>query len=112
MRQPGNEFKIDPFKAIGTEEMPAPVLSGQFAKDHAHWVSNTSIARQHKFCATLCVNFKAAGGLGKDEQACMDTCFSKFGAAFSAFQEEKQHYLSSLADVALRGEDRYASREI
>ena len=34
MRQPGNEFKIDPFKAIGTVEMPNPVLQGTFLKDH------------------------------------------------------------------------------
>ena len=64
MRQPGNEFKIDPFKAIGTVEMPSPVLQGTFLKDHEHWQNNTSISRQHKFCASLCVNFKVGSSLG------------------------------------------------
>ena len=64
MRQPGSETKIDPFKAIGTVEMPNPVLQGTFLKDHEHWQNNTSISRQHKFCASLCVNFKVGSSLG------------------------------------------------
>ena len=89
MRQPGNEFKIDPFKAISTEEIPAPIISGAFAKDHQRWITNAALSSQHKFCANMCVNFKSAGGLQKEEQSCIETCFSKYGAAFSAFQEEK-----------------------
>ncbi len=63
MRQPGNEFKIDPFKTIGTSEIQAPVIGGAFARDHQNWLSNQLIVRQHKFCANLCVNFTADGGL-------------------------------------------------
>jgi hypothetical protein len=37
MRQIGNEFNIDPFKAIGTIEMPAPTLEGETLKNHNHW---------------------------------------------------------------------------
>ena len=79
MRQPGNEFKIDPFKAIGTIEIPAPVIPAHFQKDHERWAIDTILARQHKFCANICVNFKGLGGLQKIEQSCLDTCFSKYG---------------------------------
>ena len=79
MRQPGNEFKIDPFQAIGSEEIPALAMSGAFQADHQHWATNTAIVRQHKFCANICVNFKGLGGLQKIEQSCLDTCFSKYG---------------------------------
>lgn len=58
MRQPGSEHNIDPYKAIGTVEIPVPLLQGSFLKDHQNWAKNTQIARQHKFCANLCVNFK------------------------------------------------------
>lgn len=113
MRQPGNEFKIDPFKAIGTESVPAPqILGTAFQKDHEKWATNAALARQHAFCANLCVNFKAAGGLQKEEEACVNNCFSKYANAFGAFQEEKKHFLASLSELALRGEDKYAAREI
>lgn len=112
MRQPGNEFKVDPFKVIATEEIPAPVLSGQILKDHQHWAANTVLARQHKFCANVCLNFKKAGGIQKDEEACLDSCFTKYSQALGYFQQEKNHFMSSLADIALRGEDKYHSRDI
>ena len=112
MRQPGTEHRIDPFQAQGTVEIPAPVLTGQFQKDHIQWATNTAFVRQHKFCANLCVNFKSAGGLAKEEQACIDNCFSKYGEAFSYFQQEKSHFFASMADLSLRGEDKYAAREI
>jgi hypothetical protein len=112
MRQPGNEFKIDPFKAIGTVEMPAPILEGTFQKDHQHWQNNTSIARQHKFCAALCVNFKAGSGIGKEEQSCVETCFSKYGQAFNFLQQEKNHLVNNLNETVRLGGDIYASRSI
>lgn len=113
MRQPGNEFKIDPFKAIGTEAIPAPQINGTaFQKDHEKWATNTAIARQHGFCGNLCVNFKGLGGLQKDEEACINSCFKKYSSAFHTFQEEKQHFLGSLSELALRGEDKYVAREI
>ena len=88
------------------------MLSPAFQKDHQRWALNAASARQHTFCAGLCVNFKAAGGLQKEEQACMNSCFSKFSSALSIFNEEKTHYMNSLADLALRGEDKYAARHI
>ena len=114
MRQPGNEFKIDPYKAIGTVEMPNPILQGTFAKDHEHWQNNTSIARQHRFCGNLCVNFKVGGasGLGKDEQSCIESCFSKYGSAFNFMQQEKSHFLGSLSETVKFGGDKYAERAI
>ena len=113
MRQPGNEFKIDPTKAIGTIEMPAPVLQGTFQKDHQHWQTNTSISRQHRFCGNLCVNFKVGGtALGKDEQSCIESCFSKYGTAFNFFQQEKSHFMTSMNETVKFGGDVYAQRSI
>ena len=112
MRQPSNENKIDPFKPIGTEAIPSPALSPAFQQDHKRWANNTAITRQHKFCASLCVNFKGLGGIQANEASCMNTCFSKYGQAFVQFGEEKQHFLGSLADLALRGEDKYAAKDI
>jgi hypothetical protein len=37
MRQPGNEFKIDPYQAIGTVEIPAPTIPASFQADHRRW---------------------------------------------------------------------------
>ena len=67
MRQPGSDLNIDPFKAIGTVEIPAPKLEGGFLKDHQNWASNTAIARQHRFCANLCVNFKSGSAIADVE---------------------------------------------
>lgn len=112
MRQPGNEFKIDPFKAVGTVEVPAPVIPSGFQEDHKRWVVSTALARQHKFCANVCLNFTAAGGVQASEQACLQSCFTKYSQAFDRFQEEKTHFFASLADLTARGEDKYAAREI
>ena len=112
MRQPGSEFNIDPFKAVGTAEMPAPVLQGSFLKDHQNWARNTAIARQHKFCANLCVNFKNGSSLAPEEGSCIETCFNKYGQAFSFFQQEKSHFLDTMKDLTLKGEDIYAARAI
>ena len=92
--------------------MPNPVLQGNFAKDHQHWQNNTSISRQHKFCGNLCVNFKVGAGLGKDEQACIESCFSKYGNAFNFMQQEKSYFLSNLSETVKFGGDKYAARSI
>lgn len=112
MRQPGTEFNIDPFKAVGTAEVPAPVLEGAFLKDHQNWARNTAIARQHKFCANLCVNFKSGAALAEEESKCIETCFNKYGQAFSFFQQEKNHFFDLMKDHSLRGENIYDSRSI
>ena len=96
MRQPGNEFKIDPFKAIGTIEIPAPVIPAHFQKDHERWAIDTILARQHKFCANLCVNFTSTDGINESEKACFKTCSSKFSTAFKTFGEEQDHFFKSL----------------
>ncbi len=112
MRQPGSEHNIDPFKAIGTAEMPVPVLEGQFLSDHQNWARNTAIARQHKFCANLCVNFKSGSALATEEGSCIETCFNKYGQAFSFFNQEKSHFLATLKEHTLRGENIYDARSI
>ena len=112
MRQPGSDLNIDPFKAIGTVEIPSPKLEGAFLKDHQNWANNTAIARQHKYCASLCVNFKSGSALDAEEGRCIETCFNKYGQAFSFFQQEKNHYMSTLKEHTLRGEDIYDARSI
>ena len=111
MRQPGNEFKIDPFQAIGTAEIPAPTLPASLLKDHQRWATNAFLARQHGFCGKVCVSLSAAT-LSKDEESCLHTCFSKYSVAMNTLQEEKAHFASTLEDLALRGEDKFAARGI
>lgn len=112
MRQPGNEFRVDPYKAQGSQEIPAAVLPPTFQKDHQKWAFNTQIARQHNFCGKICVNFSGLGGIQQKEQACLESCIAKYNQAFGSFIEEKNHFLSSLSDLALRGEDKYVARDI
>ena len=112
MRQPGSEHNIDPFKAIGTAEMPVPVLEGQFLSDHQNWARNTAIARQHKFCANLCVNFKSGSALATEEGSCIESCFNKYGQAVSFYNPEKSHFLATLKEHTLRGENIYDARSI
>jgi hypothetical protein len=67
MRQPGSEFKQDPFQAVSTQEMPLPKLPPSFEKDHSRWANNTLLARQHNFCGKQCVSFLTPGKITKDE---------------------------------------------
>lgn len=112
MKQPAGEFKIDPHQPIGTEEMPTLELPSTFLKDHEKWATNTALARQHKFCSTLCVNFKTGSAISQTETACLNNCFNKYVNAFGSFQQEKQQFLASLSELQLRGEDRYLARDI
>lgn len=112
MRQPGNEFKADPFQAIGTAIIPAPQLPASFEKDHSRWANNGFLARQHNFCGKQCVSFLTPGNIQKDEEACLQTCFKKFSSAMKTLQEEKNQFIGALEELALRGEDKYVSRGI
>ena len=112
MRQPGTEFNIDPFATRQVVEVPVPEIPAHFQADHKRWLTNTALSHQHKFCGNVCVNFTAAGGVQAEEKACIETCFSKYNQAFKSFQSEKDHFLSALAEVASKGQDRYLSRDI
>ena len=112
MRQPGNEFRTDPHQAISTEAIPVPILPASFEKDHARWANNGYLARQHNFCGKQCVSFLVPGGLQKEEESCLQTCFKKYAFGMKSLQEEKSVFFESLSDLTARGEDKYAARGI
>jgi hypothetical protein len=111
MRQIGTEFNDDPFKAPGTEgvlpiEIPAALLP-----EHNNWKNSTASAAQHRYCAKLCINFKAAV-LSDAETSCMSNCFDKYHNAFGYFQKEKNLFQSNLAELTARGQNKYDARNI
>lgn len=112
MRQPGNEFRVDPYKAIGTEAIPVPELPPSFAKDHQRWANNAYIARQHNFCAKQCVSFLVPGSLQKEEETCLQTCFKKYSSAMNSLLDEKNLFVAQIEDLTARGQDKYAARGI
>lgn len=85
MRQPGNEFRQDPYKSDPVFSMTDFSVPASFQKDHQKWGNNATVARQHKFCANLCVNFKSGTEISSSEQNCMNTCFSKYSQALGFF---------------------------
>ena len=91
MKQITDEYRQDPTKAIGLEEIAVPVIPASFKPVHDRWVNNTSVSRQHAFCAKLCLNFKVAT-MDSSESNCMDSCFSKYAAAFDALIVEKNRF--------------------
>lgn len=93
MRQPGQDFNIDPFQPIKLDEVEAPVLPPTFMKDHERWLHNTALTKSYKFCGGLCINFKTGSSIAANEEACMKTCINKYQSAYTSFQKEKTLFL-------------------
>ncbi len=51
MRQIGDEYRHDPFKAIGTTAIENKSMNNKVAVEHAAYVNNTFAERAHKYCA-------------------------------------------------------------
>mmetsp|Transcript_44183 Transcript_44183/g.42902 ORF Transcript_44183/g.42902 Transcript_44183/m.42902 type:complete len:92 (-) Transcript_44183:94-369(-) len=88
MRQIGDDFKVDPYKSIGTTEVPVPKISEYFAPVHTRWLQNTLHTKSHNYCAKMCLNFKNASMDG-NEKSCLTNCFSKYNLAYKALIHEK-----------------------
>jgi hypothetical protein len=58
------------------------------------------------------VNFKVGQALGKEEQACVESCFNKYANAFNFLQQEKSHFITSMNETIKFGGDVYAERSI
>ena len=50
MRQIGDEYRHDPFKAIGTSAIDNKALSNKMAVEHAAYANNTFAERAHNYC--------------------------------------------------------------
>ena len=46
------------------------------------------------------------------ETNCINSCFSKYELAYRYFENEKKLFHKNLDDLTLRGEDKYAARNI
>ena len=68
--------------------------------------------KQHKFCANLCINFKTGSELLKEEENCMQTCFTKYQSAMDSFYHERNLLQKTLQDLKARGLDIYEARDI
>ncbi|CDW81794.1 UNKNOWN [Stylonychia lemnae] len=112
MRQPGQEFRVDPSKSTVFEVGTLPQLPWEVQQESERYLSNNSIMKQHKFCANLCINFKTGSELLREEQNCMQTCFSKYQSAMDSYYNERNIFQSQLADLKARGLDVYEARDI
>lgn len=111
MRQPGDDFRIDPFKVETPTAIPGANLDGALAAKYSQFQHNTLNTIMFKFCGNKCYNL-GVGAVGDSEAVCMTQCTAKFGQAMSAFESEKQSLKATLADIKLTGGNVYEARDI
>lgn len=115
MRQPGTELNVDPSRPVVPQALEKLNLSYSDQAELNAWSLSHLTAKQHRFCALKCVSFitpSADGEMTKDEENCMNTCFSKYAEGYELFQKEKEIYYANLKDLESRGIDIYNARFI
>ena len=111
MRQPGDDFRIDPFKVITPTAIPGADIDGTLASRYGHFKHNTLNSVMFKFCSGKCYNL-SSGSVDDVEATCMSQCTTKFGQAMSAFESEKSSIKATLAEIKTTGGSVYEARDI
>ena len=111
MRQPGDDFRIDPFKVITPTVIPGANIEGQLASQYGHYKHNTLNTIMMKYCSGKCYNLSSSA-VDNSEAACMSQCSTKFGQAMMAFESEKNSIKATLAEIKQTGGNVYEARDI
>ena len=110
MRQIGDEYRVDPFKAIGTAAVESGNYSKYLEQEHATHSKNTFNKRAHQFCTNKVVDLNSPS-FSKAEAAAFTNCVNQYAASVSLFSAERSAFLNRLSQMKSRGEDVFASVE-
>ena len=70
MRQPINDFHVDPFRPIGTQYIPKPDANSSVMLNHKNWCFNTMVHKSHGFCGKKCLDLSTAK-VSDQEDTCL-----------------------------------------
>ena len=107
MRQPTHDFHVNPFEAIGTEEIGSPDKSSPVLAYQAVFAKNVFVAKAHSYCNKTCVNLSTPK-LSDEESGCLNTCLGKYSLAQILFVGEKMKLKKTMDEIKLNGGDIYA----
>ena len=111
MRQPTNDFRIDPFQSITGKAIAAPKMTPEMSAHHAKFNANQVIYSAYNFCGKACLNLGAAK-MSDAEQVCLDGCKASYMSSLKLLNAEEGKFNGLLKDIQLNGGDIYEARDI
>ena len=111
MRQPGDDFRVNPFEAIRPKPVGNADVEGALANQFSHIKNNTYNSLMLKYCGGKCYNL-GGSSVNNEEGECMNQCQSKYSQAMSSFEAEKKNIQSIIGQIKSTGGNVYDARDI